>query len=212
MPKLADFLESINFQNPLQPNNGLLQYANNTKLSTMEWLKANPKELELISNLLVAQTMNWRSSNRSALSSLFPPDYDSDVLVVDVGGGRGEALEDLRAHRPDLKGRMIFQDLPEVFAGRENIPGVTAMAHDFFTPQPIKGEQPLRVLRLYPYCFSLLLPFTRKEFEDGLLIPFNVEQAPVYTSSVTSCTTGRMKPIRVFSSTSSQLLTPSRAL
>ena len=145
MPKLADFLESIKFRNPLQPNNGLLQYANNTKLSTMEWLKANPKELELISNTQVAQTLNWRSSNRSALSSLFPPDYHSDVMVVDVGGGRGEALEDLRAHRPDLEGCMIFQDLPEVFAGREHIPGVTAMAHDFFEPQPVKGEQRLRV-------------------------------------------------------------------
>ena len=144
MPKLADFLESLKFQNPLQPNNGLLQYAENTKMSTMEWLQANPKELELISNTQVAQTMNWRSSNRSALSSLFPSGYDSDVLVVDVGGGRGDFLEDFRAHRPDLKGCMIFQDLPEVLAGREDIPGVTAMAHDFFTPQPIKGEQPLK--------------------------------------------------------------------
>ena len=139
MPKLADFLQSIQFRNPLEPNNGLLQYANDTKLSTMEWLKANPKELELISNTMVAQTLNWRNSNRSALSSLFPPHYRSDILVVDVGGGRGEALEDLRAHRPDLEGSMIFQDLPEVFEGREDIPGVKAMAHDFFTPQPVKG-------------------------------------------------------------------------
>ena len=139
MPKLAGFLVSIKFRNPLKPNNGLLQYANKTKLSTMEWLKAYPKKLELISNTMVAQTMNWRSSNRSSLSSLVLPDYRSDILVVDVGGGREEALEDLRVHRPDLEGSMIFQDQPEVLAGRENIPGVKAMAHDFFTPQPVKG-------------------------------------------------------------------------
>ena len=107
----------------------------------MDWFKANPKELELISNTMVAQNMNWQSSNRSALSSLFPRDGEAEVLVVDVGGGRGNVLEDLRKHRPDLRGRLVFQDQPEVFAGIAPIPGVEAMAYDFFTPQPIKGWQ-----------------------------------------------------------------------
>lgn len=140
IPQLANFLESINFQNPLEPNNGLLQYAAQTKLSTMEWFKANPKELELISNTMVAQNMHWQSSNRTALCSLFPQNAEAEVLIVDVGGGRGSVLADLRAHRPDLKGRLVFQDLPEVFAGVEPMQGVEAMAYDFFTPQPIKGS------------------------------------------------------------------------
>lgn len=105
----------------------------------MEWFKANPKELELISNTMVAQNMNWQSSNRSALSSLFPLNAEAEFLIVDVGGGRGNVLEDLHIYRPDLKGRLVFQDLPEVFAGIETMQGVEAMAYDFFTPQPIKG-------------------------------------------------------------------------
>ncbi len=106
----------------------------------MEWFKAHPKEMGLINDTMVAQTTKWRSSSLYALSSVFPQDFESDVLIVDVGGGRGDVLEDLRAHRPDLKGRMIFQDLPEVFAGQKEIAGVEAMAHDFLTPQPIKGK------------------------------------------------------------------------
>ena len=147
MLKLPDFLESIKFKDPLEPNNGLLQFAQNTKLSNMDWLKANPKTLEIINKQMTAQSINWRRSDRSALSSMFPSDYEADVLIVDVGGGRGSILEELRAYRPDLKGRMIFQDIQEVLAGVETVPGVEAMVHDFLKPQPIKGEQ---VLSLRP--------------------------------------------------------------
>lgn len=140
MYKLPDFLESIKFQNPLEPNNGLLQYAHNTKLSTIDYLKANPKTLEIISKQMTAQSINWRRSDRSALSSMFPSNYESENLIVDVGGGRGGSLDELRSFRPDLKGRMVFQDVPEVFAGVQSVPGVEGMGHDFFKPQPVKGE------------------------------------------------------------------------
>lgn len=106
----------------------------------MEWLKANPEELKIVSNGMVALTKNTRTHIRATLSSLFPLNLKSEVLIVDVGGGRGEALHDLRTARPDLEGGMIVQDLPEVIAGMKDTPGVEAMAHDFFTPQPIKGE------------------------------------------------------------------------
>lgn len=171
MPKLPDFLESTNFRNPVEPDNGLLQYANNTKLSTMDWFKANPKELEIINRLMVAMTMKWRTSDRSALSSLFPQNTTSDILIVDVGGGQGVAMEDLRIDRPDLKGQMIFQDLPEVIIGRENIAGVEAMGYDFFGPQPVKGRKPLNQNR-----HAEADPWKR--------------QVPMCISSATSCTIG----------------------
>ncbi|TEY85897.1 hypothetical protein BOTCAL_0010g00370 [Botryotinia calthae] len=64
---------------------------------------------------------------------------EENVLVVDVGGGRGKVLNDLRMARPDLQGGMIVQDLPKEIDGREPTPGIRSMTHDFFTPQPIKG-------------------------------------------------------------------------
>ncbi len=138
--ELADFLESIKFKDPLEPDKGLLQYTNKSALPTMEWFKAHPEELELVQNGMVAITKNTRTHICTALSALFPPNFKSDVLIVDVGGGKGDTLRDLRLARPDLEGRMIVQDLPEVIAGKEKTPGVEAMAHDFFTPQPIEGK------------------------------------------------------------------------
>lgn len=67
------------------------------------------------------------------------PDAHQDVLLVDVGGGRGEVISSVRDQRPDLQGRIIVQDLPQEIAGRAPAAGIEAMAHDFFTPQPVTG-------------------------------------------------------------------------
>lgn len=50
------------------------------------------------------------------------------VLLVDVGAGRGQALRAVREDRPDLTGRMIAQDLPEVIASRAETDGIENMA------------------------------------------------------------------------------------
>lgn len=112
----------------------------------MEWLKANPEELEIVSNGMVVLTKNTRTHIRATLSSLFPLNLRSEVLIVDVGGGRGDALHDLRTARPDLEGRMIVQDLPEVIAGMKDTPGVEAMGHDF-------SRLSLSKVRLFPYSY-----------------------------------------------------------
>ena len=82
----------------------------------------------------------------ATLSRLFPFETDScvatsenNVLIINVGGGKGDLIERFRRQRSDLVGRMIVQDLPKVIEGRQAIEGVELMMHDFFTAQPIKG-------------------------------------------------------------------------
>jgi hypothetical protein len=59
---------------------------------------------------------------------------------VDIGGGKGHATKQIRSLTKEIKGKLILQDLPNVIADiSEPIPGVEAMAYDFFTPQPIEG-------------------------------------------------------------------------
>jgi len=67
------------------------------------------------------------------------PDAHKDVLLVDVGGGRGHVVSSVRKQRPDLRSSIIVQDLPKEIEGREPVEGIEAMAYDFFAPQPIKG-------------------------------------------------------------------------
>jgi O-methyltransferase domain len=64
--------------------------------------------------------------------------------IVDVGGGNGYALEDLRVRVPELKGRLILQDLPPVIEHVKMTginPRIELMPHDFNNPQPVRGAR-----------------------------------------------------------------------
>ena len=63
------------------------------------------------------------------------------VLLVDVGGGLGHDLQEFQRKHPELPGRLVLEDQPAVIAGTTDIhKSIEPMAHDFFTPQPIKGK------------------------------------------------------------------------
>lgn len=68
---------------------------------------------------------------------------DEDVLLVDVGGGRGHDLDTFIRRFPDAKGRFILEDLPAVIDDYQAInPRIDPVKHDFFTRQPVHGERP----------------------------------------------------------------------
>ena len=69
---------------------------------------------------------------------------EDEVLVVDLGGGSGHDLLGFKAGYPDLKGRLVLEELPYMInqlAGK--VEGIELVEHDFNTPQPIKGTFPL---------------------------------------------------------------------
>ncbi|KAL2276465.1 hypothetical protein FJTKL_00903 [Diaporthe vaccinii] len=67
---------------------------------------------------------------------------ESNVLLVDVGGGSGHWAQEFRSAMPaqEYRGRVVVQDQPSVVS-RIQLDGVEAMAYDFFTPQPIEGAR-----------------------------------------------------------------------
>lgn len=76
------------------------------------------------------------------VATLGPLAQPDGVTVVDVGGGRGHILRQLKENMPELPGRYILQDRASVIA--DNGPemqahGIEPMAHDFFQPQPVQG-------------------------------------------------------------------------
>jgi hypothetical protein len=67
---------------------------------------------------------------------------DERALLVDVGGGKGQACRELVHAHPVLKNRIVLQDQKEVL---EQVPvdvasSVKKMCYDFFTPQPVRGK------------------------------------------------------------------------
>lgn len=64
---------------------------------------------------------------------------DSDCAFVDVGGGNGQQCEALRKKLPQLKGRVVLQDRPEVLEKALSVDGMDKMSYDYLTEQPVKG-------------------------------------------------------------------------
>lgn len=67
-------------------------------------------------------------------------------LIVDVGGGKGQALKRIMAAYPEIPAkRLVLQDrgpvIEEVIQANEaGFEEVRKMSHDFFEPNPIKGK------------------------------------------------------------------------
>ncbi|GAB1212356.1 hypothetical protein ATERTT37_001494 [Aspergillus terreus] len=66
---------------------------------------------------------------------------DDEVVFVDIGGGNGHECLRLQAAYPELTGKLVLQDLPEVIARAPEIPGVENMACDIFKPQPVQAAR-----------------------------------------------------------------------
>ena len=62
------------------------------------------------------------------------------VTIVDVGGGMGHDLVELKKKQPDLPGRFVLQDLPQVVEQIvQPVEGIEVTSHDFYTKQPVIG-------------------------------------------------------------------------
>lgn len=69
---------------------------------------------------------------------------EDEVCVVDLGGGTGHDLLALKARHPDLKGRLVLQELLYMINQvKGKLDGIELVEHDFRNPQPIKGVFPL---------------------------------------------------------------------
>ena len=63
------------------------------------------------------------------------------VLLVDVGGGLGQEISTLKEMVPNLRGRTILQEVPEMVQSCSENQGIEIMEYDFFEPQVVKGVQ-----------------------------------------------------------------------
>lgn len=113
---------------------------------------------------------------------------EEEVLIVDVGGGKGQSLvaiqQELRDEGVEVKGlgSWVLQDRPGVIASipEEDLPGIKKQAHDFFTPQPIKGTNG------FPYFpVVIAVVHTVQEIQANTM---KNQQGPKSTTSVAAST------------------------
>jgi len=146
LANLPRYLERTNFgdvEGPLGP----FQDVNNTTDGMFPYLMKNP---EMMSNFNAF--MAGSLETRPEWFKTFPvegivvagakTDGPNNVLLVDVGGGEGHDIEAFRKGYPDLRGKLVLQDLPPVINNIKDLDAsITRQPHDFFTPQPVQGAR-----------------------------------------------------------------------
>lgn len=137
------YLAEHGYQNPIDPKNGIFQYAKDYKGSIFDFFAEHPKEGATFNNM-----MGGVMARQAGMLDIYPfaqlddtqPIDSSTPLLVDVGGGVGQDINKFLAQQPALASRLLLQDLPEVVKLAKCPRAVRVMAHDFSTPQPVRGE------------------------------------------------------------------------
>lgn len=141
---LPSFLARTNYQTPTNPRDCPFQEGFKTDDLAFEYL---PKHPEFLNNFNM--WMTGQREGRANWLDFFPFEEqiltgfeggDSAVMLVDIGGARGHEMKAIKEKYPHLPGKLVLQDQPNTVAQALPVPRMQAMAHDFFTPQPIKGK------------------------------------------------------------------------
>ena len=142
------YLKKSNYRNPNNIADGPFQYVHNTQNPFFVWLGERPQHFEHFNNYM----SGYRQGKRSWMDLGFYPvkarlengskkEEEDSVFLVDIGGGLGHDLEELKAKHADVSGSLVLQDRADVIAQTSKASaGIKLTVHDFFSPQPVKGE------------------------------------------------------------------------
>ncbi|KAJ5945967.1 O-methyltransferase family 2 [Penicillium verhagenii] len=146
--KAPEFFRRNDNQFPSSVGDTPFQLGLTTDLNYFEWLGQNPdlaKDFQQWMALKQKTTPSWTDwfDIEKHIVDGFDVQSPDSVLLVDVGGGEGKYLREFkeRLRIPTASGQLVLQDLPNVISAIQNPPDVQLMAHDFFTPQPVKGAR-----------------------------------------------------------------------
>lgn len=144
-----EYFKKTEYKSPtLGGTDGPFQEAHKTRLLFFDWLVATPPHLQHFDSFMSAYRAgkaDWHDFYPVTERMITGFDSSvSDVLLVDVGGGRGHDVATFIAQYTSCPGRIILQDREPVIASvvANNVEQpFEAQAHNFFTPQPIKGAR-----------------------------------------------------------------------
>ncbi|KAL9600657.1 MAG: hypothetical protein Q9179_003140 [Wetmoreana sp. 5 TL-2023] len=125
---------------------GPFQDAYNTKLTSFDYIM-EPQSADILAEynrfMQGRRIPSWLEFYPFAENILGNADDQAkSVTVVDVGGGLGHGLIDIKKKFPHMKGRLILQDVPDTIDQAGDGEGAfEPLAHDFFTPQPVKDAK-----------------------------------------------------------------------
>lgn len=151
---LPAFLKQIGWKNP----EGYEQSAINLGLGISkggfwEWLSADPSRQALFNSGMQSRP---KAINVASLykfdEELNDGIKDDEVAIVDIGGGRGHALMEIKQAFPGLRGRLVLQDQATVIqdAVSRGLPDyIEPQAASFFEPNPVRNARAYYYRRIF---------------------------------------------------------------
>ena len=145
LAQMPAYFAQTDYRNPDTPS-GIFNHARGTDLGLFGWLNQHPARLDNFNTF-----MGGIRHDRRQWFDAFPVEqlvfegFEGDEgtpLLVDIAGGRGYDLGNFKARFPHHPGKLFLQETPETIAEIKDLHrDITVQEHDFFTPQPIKGER-----------------------------------------------------------------------
>lgn len=141
--KLPEFFKEKGWKNPGDIDDSPFNFALGSKQKYFEYMSSKPYYQNAFDTVMAAPYRRDEESwfNFFPVEEKLRVNGPSEVLLVDVGGGRGKDLQAFHKRFPDLPGRLILQDLGHVTATADVTNEIENQAHSFFDEQPVKGAK-----------------------------------------------------------------------
>lgn len=147
---MPEYFSKTKLQNPENTNEGPFEFAHATP-SHWVWIEQYPRVLLAFQDYL----FGVREDQPSFMDPGFYPVEERLIVgidrsteygatFVDVGGGSGHALAELKAKVPHWPGRLVLQEqasVVEIARAEPHADLIEPMVHDFFTAQPLCGAR-----------------------------------------------------------------------
>ncbi|KAK8903278.1 hypothetical protein QC760_007760 [Botrytis cinerea] len=165
--KLPEYFQTHSKEDLYDPTKGPYAYGHGLEGKTYyEAISHTPERLHMFNTTMVSM------ERQSPITGMYPfATLKNEVeaekerpFVVDIGGGRGQALVAIQKEAPKGFGaKMILQDRSDVLESltEQEIPNIEKMVYDFHTPQPVKNAHVYFIRRILhdfyePVCIRLL--------------------------------------------------------
>ncbi|KAH7310071.1 O-methyltransferase-domain-containing protein [Rhexocercosporidium sp. MPI-PUGE-AT-0058] len=129
------------YKNPEDAKNSPFSYANGRDdMGLFDILEKQPERMKLFNSAMAIQaTIGLKEVMLSYPFDKLEANKDG-VVLVDVGGGKGQVINEILTAYPELKGSMVLEDMQVVLEGGPVVPEeVQKQPYDFF-----KDEQPIK--------------------------------------------------------------------
>ncbi|KAL4879342.1 S-adenosyl-L-methionine-dependent methyltransferase [Aspergillus karnatakaensis] len=184
--KMLEYFEKNGYQNPEDAYDSPFQFAYGTSEHYFDWLQKNPAIQDSF-NLVMTNSQKYRGLGwfekypvHDKLATTSDPER---VALVDIGGNVGHDLIALKKRYPDFRGKIVLEDLPHVVDAAKELPeGITAVGHDMFKRQPVRGAKAYfmqTVLHDWPDKQALeILARTREAMAEDSILLVNEHTTP----------------------------------